>query len=210
MADEIKIWAIDRSSGENKVTEVGTTGQAETERLLEDVLVEKPEMLMPGLALIGRQTLTAGGPLDLLGVDQSGQLVVFELKRGTLTREAVAQVVDYASYLESLNYMELVDFITQNSRELTVGIDDFDEWWADISSEDSPETPPLKPVQMVLVGLGVDERAERMVRYLAQQGAPLALLTFHGYVHGEQTFLAKQVEISPEVSAKAKASSGKE
>ena len=58
-------------------------------------------MLMPGLKLVGRQTPTEGGPLDLLGVDEDGRLVVFELKREMLSREAVAQVIDYASYLDS-------------------------------------------------------------------------------------------------------------
>ena len=57
---------------------------------------------MEGLTLVGRQTPTEGGPLDLLGVDADGRLVVFELKRGTLSRDAVAQVVDYASYLNAM------------------------------------------------------------------------------------------------------------
>ena len=52
---------------------------------------------MEPLTLVGRQTPTEGGPLDLLGVDGDGKLVVFELKRGTLLRDAVAQILDYAS-----------------------------------------------------------------------------------------------------------------
>ena len=36
----------------------------ESERLLEDTLVNNPDMLTPGLTLVGRQTRTEGGPLD--------------------------------------------------------------------------------------------------------------------------------------------------
>ena len=72
------------------------------EKLLEDILAHSPEVLMEGLTIIGRQNETAGGPLDLLGLDDDGKLVVFELKRGELTRDAVAQVLDYASWLAAL------------------------------------------------------------------------------------------------------------
>ena len=79
-------------------------GQTDTEELLEETLVKNPGMLIPGLRLVGRQTPTEGGPLDLLGVDEDGRLVVFELKRGTLSRDAVAQIIDYASDLDSMEW----------------------------------------------------------------------------------------------------------
>ena len=61
-------------------------------------------MLERGLRLVGRQTLmTGGGYLDLLAVDGNGRLVVFELKRGFLSRDAVAQVIDYASDLNAMD-----------------------------------------------------------------------------------------------------------
>ena len=89
--EEVKIWAV---HDESKVLDLPKTN-VETERLLEDILVNNPDMLIKGLKLVGRQTPTEGGPLDLLGVDEDGRLVVFELKRGILSRDAVAQVIDY-------------------------------------------------------------------------------------------------------------------
>ena len=77
------------------------TQRTDTERLLEGTLVNHPDMLDPGLTLVGRQTRTDDGWLDLLGVDEDGRLVVFELKRGTLSRDAVAQVIEYASFLDA-------------------------------------------------------------------------------------------------------------
>lgn len=196
MAEEVKIWAVDKSSGENRVTEVEATSRAETERLLEDVLVERPEMLMPGLTLVGRQTPTAGGFLDLLGVDQSGQLIVFELKRGNLTRDAVTQVIDYASDLDAMNDSALAEHIAGRSGHNGIEkIDDFREWYSQFS--DDQEITFLKPVQMALVGLGVDEDTMRMVNFLAAQGVQITLLTFYGYSYEGKTFLAKQVQIEP-------------
>ena len=100
--EELKIWSVD-NDGNAKVTPLGTTAQTESEGLLEDILMRNPDMLAEGLKLIGRQTRTTGGPLDLLGVEPDGRLSVFELKRGTLSREAVAQVIDYSSDLEAMD-----------------------------------------------------------------------------------------------------------
>ena len=102
--DDIHLWSIDGS----EVTQLQPSNRTESEQLLEETLVQNPGLLMKGLTLVGRQTPTAGGPLDLLGVDAEGRLVVFELKRGVLSRDAVAQVVDYASYLDGMDLSKLL------------------------------------------------------------------------------------------------------
>ena len=86
MTEELKIWVV-RGGGD--VAPVEQAKHIETENLLEDTLAKNPDMLIPGLKPVGRQMPTAGGPLDLLGVDRDGRLVVFELKRGKITRDAV-------------------------------------------------------------------------------------------------------------------------
>ena len=89
----------------------------------------EPDLLIPGLRLVGRQTPTEGGPLDLLGVDEDGRLVVFELKRGTLSRDAVAQIIDYASDLDAKSDDEVAEHIAVHSGVGGVGeIDDFEAW----------------------------------------------------------------------------------
>ena len=87
--EEVQIWSLDGADAK----QLPMTGQLESESGLEDILVKNPGLLMEDLTLVGRQTPTEGGPLDLLGVDEYGRLVVFELKRGTLSRDAVAQVI---------------------------------------------------------------------------------------------------------------------
>ena len=124
--DEFKIWALEDASS---VVELESQRQMEAESLLEDTLVANPDLLMPGLKLVGRQTPTAGGPLDLLGVDRYGRLSLFELKRGTLTRDAVAQVIDYAADLEAMDLAELAALLARESGER--GIDEIEdlEWY---------------------------------------------------------------------------------
>ena len=160
------------------------------EKWLEDALVANPEMLAPGLTLVGRQTAVASGALDLLGVDQDGRLVVFELKRGTLTREAVAQVVDYCSYLESLSDDELTKLIEKQSDKGAIDkIANFQERYGELSGGESLDA--LRPVRMVLVGLGVDDNASRMVSFLADRRIEISLLTFHVYQRNGETLLAR-------------------
>ena len=82
--EDIKIWALDGLTA----TPLDAASQMESERKLEDTLVNNPDLLLDGLTLVGRQLWTEGGPLDLLGVDKYGRLCVFELKRGTVARDA--------------------------------------------------------------------------------------------------------------------------
>ena len=185
--DEVKIWAVD---GDSNVEQLASKGQTETEQLLEGILVKNPDLLIPGLKLVGRQTPTAGGPLDLLGVDEEGRLVVFELKRGTLSRDAVAQIIDYASDLDAMDLDALASHISKHSGTYGISkIDVFQEWYGrDLES--------LKPLRLFLVGLGVDNRTESMVRFLADNSAlDISLLTFHGFAYHGKTFLARQVEV---------------
>ncbi len=187
--DEIEVWAIEDS----QIVRLERTAM-DLESSLEDTLVAHPEMLQPNLKLIGRQTPVGDGFLDILGLDGEGRLVVFELKRGTLSREAVAQVIDYGSALEAMSESELAALITENSGHSEIEkIDDFVEWYREgfRGSLDS-----LRPLRMYLVGLGTDDATRRMVDYLAEHGIDISLLTFYGFEYLGKTLLAKQVQVA--------------
>lgn len=161
--------------------------------MLEDLLVSSPELLDPDLTLVGRQVPTEGGPLDLLGVDGDGRLVVFELKRGALTRDAVAQALDYASDLAMMDATRLARLIEDSSgRGGIEKLADFLDWYG--REYPTSQGPLAQPPRMVLVGLGADERARRIVNFLAQSGIDVQLLTFHAFRTNGTLLLARQVE----------------
>ncbi len=197
MTDNIRIWEVLGPS--DAAVPVQPVTRSETEDLLEDILAANPQLLMRGLSLIGRQTPIADGALDLLGVDEDGRLVVLELKRETLTRHAVAQVIDYASHLESLTDADLADLIQAKSGRNGIDkIADFQQWYVERHGE---QLDALRPVRMLLVGLGADDRAHRMVKFLNERGVDISLLTFHGYEHGDSTFLARRIDGGPATPA---------
>ena len=73
-------------------------------------------------------------------------------------------------------------------------IEDFEEWYGENTEGQSLDS--LRPLRLVLIGLGADDRTERMVRFLAENtGMDISLLTFHGFTYDGKTFLSKQVEV---------------
>ena len=194
MTEELRIWSVDDGG---KAEPLSPLKQMPTELEFEELLVTNPEMLEPGLRLIGRQTPTQTGWLDLLAVDTDGRLVVFELKRGMFAREAVTQVLDYASDLDGMSTAELAEHVAQQSGEDGIEqIDDFEQWYADNFGGD--DLSRLLPPRMVLVGLGVDAAAERMARFISAGSVDISIATFHGFQRDGERLLARQLEVEPE------------
>ena len=194
MTEELRMWSV----GDGRKAEpLSPLKQMPTELEFEELLVANPEMLEPGLRLIGRQTPTQTGWLDLLAVDTDGRLVVFELKRGMFAREAVTQVLDYASGLDGMSTAELAEHVARQSGEGGIEqIDDFEQWYAD--NFGGNDLARLLPPRMVLVGLGVDAAAERMARFISAGPVDISIATFHGFQHDGERLLARQLEVEPE------------
>ena len=193
MTEELCIWMV----GESGTVELlSPLKQMQTELRLEELLVRNPEMLEPGLRLVGRQTPTQTGWLDLLAVDADGRLVVYELKRGMLAREVVTQVLDYASDLDAMSTEDLAEHISERSGNDGIErIDDFEQWYADNFGGD--DLSRLLPPRMVLVGLGVDAVAERMARFISAGPVDISVVTFHGFQREGERLLARQLEVEP-------------
>ena len=197
---EIRLWALEPDAAKRiKATSVDAVRDTETEQMLEELIVASPSLLMTKLRVVGRQVPTHGGPLDLLGLDETGRLVLFELKRGTLTRDAVAQAIDYASDLNEMDIDELCHHLEDGSGKRGIEkIQDFQDWYNE-NYPNSGDALSEKP-RIVLVGLGADNRTVRMVNFLAESALDIQLLTFHAFRRGDQLFLAKQIETTIPIS----------
>lgn len=67
------------------------------EEQIESAVESDPKLLGIDVLIIGRQTQTPSGPLDLLALDGDARLVVIENKRDRTPREVLAQTIDYAA-----------------------------------------------------------------------------------------------------------------
>lgn len=70
-----------------------------TERDMEQIISKHSELIEEGLVLIGRQVSIGGLRVDLLFRDRFGETLVVELKRGTIKREHVGQIMEYSGSL---------------------------------------------------------------------------------------------------------------
>ena len=193
MTEELRLWCIGESG---EAEPLSPLQQMPTELAFEDLLVQNPEMLGSDLKLVGRQTPTQTGWLDLLAIDQDGRLVVYELKRARLTREAVTQVLDYASSLDAMSASDLTEHIAERSgKDGIEEIDQFEQWYAENFGGD--DLSRLLPPRMLLVGIGVDPAAERMARFISGGPVDLSMVTFHGFIRGDERLLARQLEVEP-------------
>ena len=191
--EELRVWSVGESG---EVKALSPLQQMPTELEFEELLVRNPDMLETSIKLVGRQTPTQTGWLDLLAVDSDGRLVIYELKRGTLAREAVTQILDYASDLDAMSTTDLAAHIAERSGDHGIeGIAEFEQWYSDNFGGD--DLSRLLPPRMVLVGLGVDPVAERMARFISGGPVDIAMVTFHGFGREGERFLARQVEVEP-------------
>ena len=145
-----------------------------TEREVEDLLVADPSLLEDQLVLIARQPTIAVGRPDLIGIDKNGRLVVFELKIGRTTRDAVAQALDYSTWLDEAGLIGVHSVVSATPQSVDiVAIDNILAWYHDRFPENKPED--MLPTRVVLVGSGADPAAERMVSQLRESGVSIEL-----------------------------------
>jgi hypothetical protein len=84
-----------------QLTEVATASPNES--IVEAWIEKDPSILGLDLLVIARQfTTDFGGRIDLLGIDQEGDLTLIEMKRDRTPREVIAQTLDYGSWIKGL------------------------------------------------------------------------------------------------------------
>jgi hypothetical protein len=164
-----KAWRIQ----DNELSPINSNSfqSAYKEQRLEKWLLKNPSMLGDDLLVIGNQLAADGLRPDMLCIDNSGQLVVVELKRTESYREAIAQVLEYGAWLNSLEEADVVEIASQYLEG------DVYEALREMVDEENFIIDPSNH-RMVIVAPGNDERAERTVDYLASYGLPIEIVAF--------------------------------
>jgi hypothetical protein len=161
MGTEIKSWQII----EGKLTPIDTDLKKEkkTEPYdLEPWLASNPEIIGSDIMIMGRQVMTKSGPIDLLGLDKSGNIVVIEIKRDELPRESLAQAIDYASDVAEWTAERLSDVCSTYTKKT------FEDAFNDAFPDVDLENVNLNSTQrIILVGFSIESSLERMIEWLS-------------------------------------------
>ncbi len=133
---------------------------------LEAWITQAPGILGEELLVIDLQRDIPGvGRLDLLCIDAAGKLVVVELKRDRSAREAVAQALDYASWLNDTSPEEILANAKQYLKADPSEV--FERHFGvEVPSELLPQNHKI-----VIVASRLDASAERIVNYLRERHA---------------------------------------
>ncbi len=175
LSTSVGIWLV----GEGGPIRVSKSN-VDLEKDLEGWIASDPSLLAEGLRIVGRQVWLEAGPVDLLGIDAQGRWVVVELKRERLYRETVAQALDYAACLRSIDAQELLDKLTGRLGDFG----DRDELTGLVS--DQLQDDGEREIAVTLVGTGVDPGLERVVGYLGRYDLPVSVVTLASVVEANQ------------------------
>ena len=160
MASEIKLWQLH----EGKLQDVNDSfAAAHPEKELEDLIEKNSTLLGDDLLVIDRQRELRGvGIFDLLCIDATGKFVIVELKRDQTPREAVAQALHYASWLDAVDETEILGNVREYlGKPLDVAFENR-------FNRQLPELD-LHNHRIILAAPRLDGPAEQIVNYLNER-----------------------------------------
>jgi len=185
-----------------------TPSSLKDEKLLEKMIETDPSILAEEWFIIGRQVQTAfGGYVDLLAIAPDGSLVVIELKRHKTPREVVAQAIDYASWVETLEADAISDIYEEYSKGGNLDNAFLNRFKVSLQEDNLNKTH-----QIVVVAAELDSSTERIINYLSARDIAVNAVFFEVFSNGSEQFLARRWFVDPaEIqSAQASTSTNKE
>lgn len=163
MAIEIKTWEIINGELTEITTTLAENGRKEKDDL-ERWLKTNPKILGEDILIIGEQVWTKSGPLDYIGIDNNGNLVIIELKRDKLAREVLAQIIDYASDVASWDIDKLNEICLKYSNN------SLEDYLTDnFENIEIDELTINNAQRLLLVGFSIDESLSRMIEWLSSK-----------------------------------------
>jgi hypothetical protein len=177
------------------------------EEQLEALLEKNPEYFFEGsnVLVIGRQVTTNLNTfIDLLGIDKAGNTVVIELKRGKTPRETVAQVLEYASFVENLDFAQLDEIYKDYSGE-DISLAEYHQQYFD--NEEDEQVSFNKSTKLVIVAQDVTREIRQTALFLRKKGVDIYCMEFKyfqtssgeqiissDFVVGEEEFIRQRVQ----------------
>jgi hypothetical protein len=159
----------------------------QSEQLLEEMIVASPDLLSDEWLLIGRQESTGyGGRIDLLAIAPDGALVLIEIKRNRTPREVVAQALDYAGWVQTLDSEDIAAIFDRYAPGKSLSVE-FKNYFGHELAEDSLN----ESHQIVIVAGSLDDSTERIINYLSERDVAINVLCFQVFSHGAEQFISR-------------------
>lgn len=198
MATEIKVWQVSQKDGLVPIYDT-LLEASHLESELESWIEKDPEILGDDLLVIDRQLPIPGiGRMDLLCIDSTGALVIVELKRASTPREAVAQALDYASWLDGASEAQIQMILDRAQEHLGKPLGEaFTEHF---QQTEMPQVVGQKH-RIILAAPRLDAAAERIINFLANRYSVQINAVFFKYARlssGEE-ILARSVLVPEEI-----------
>ncbi len=177
--------------------------EADLEKLLEN----NPEYFFENskILIIGRQiTTNLDSSIDLLGIDKSGNTIIVELKRDKTPRETIAQLLEYASFIENLDYSQLNEIYQDYAGE-NISLEEYHQQY--FQNEMEERVSFNKYSKLVIVAQEISREIKQTAQYLRKKGLDIYCLEFKYFttnsgekiiscdvVVGEEEFLRQKIE----------------
>lgn len=159
------------------------------------------------LLIVSRQPATPfSGVPDLIGLDEDGNTVVVELKRGRPPRDVLAQALEYAAWLASLSGDE-IERLANNYLQPRTLAEAWHETFAGEVEVVEGETAVTLPANLQLnshqrifvVMEGNDDRITAVARYLRTLGVDINLIEYRYYrIQSGEEMLDFELTVGPE------------
>ena len=156
---------------------------------MQEWVISHPSILGDGVRVVtfefDRWTSKAGDPrdrLDVLGLDQTGRLVVAELKRGTAPDTTEMQAIKYAAMASRFTVEALVgryiEFAARQGHSVVPeeALDELQEHAGRELADDG-----LKSPRIVLAAEGFGVTTTTAAVWLSEQGVDITLMTYRAY-----------------------------
>ena len=150
---------------------------------LEILLENNPEYFFENskILIIGRQVTTNLNTfIDLIGIDELGNTVVIELKRDKTPRETLAQLIEYASFIDNLDYGQLND-IFQNYSGEEVELEEYHQQYYENGSNQNVSWN--KNSKLVIIAQNITKEIKQTSLYLRKKGIDVYCVEFKYFVN---------------------------
>ncbi|ACB83968.1 endonuclease NucS [Natranaerobius thermophilus] len=170
------------------------------ERKLEHWIIKNPTIITEGENILFiKQEEPLEKSEDLLGIDEQGNLLVIELKRGRTPREVIAQALEYAARVSRMDYDKLNNIAKKHFKKYDIKYSDLFEAYCDYFGKNSDKDKFSLQInqrqRIFIVAQDISEDVLSTADYLKKFDIDIQCVSFNYYNEGDLTV----VDIDPDV-----------